>query len=284
MSNRKLKAELSTNAPLLQNPCYKQPILSHGSLFSGVGGFELGAKMSGINTVWNCEFESHNREILKKNFPETKQYFDVREMKNPEYVDIISCGFPCQDLSIANVSNKKLWNEDGTSIGIKGERSGLWSEMWRITREVRPKYLLIENSPMLLVRGFEQVLCDLSKIGYVCEWQCLRASQFGYNHKRERFFGIAYPIEKRCQNNTKTFRKLSEVLLKQPSRQNPVSSPIKRFNSSSDYGTVRMDDGFPSELDKQRIEMMGNAVVPEIAHYLFECVKAHSVGGSLGCL
>jgi DNA (cytosine-5)-methyltransferase 1 len=202
------------------------PILSHGSLFSGVGGFELGAKLSGINTVWNCEIESHNREILKKNFPETKQYVDVRKLKNPEYVDIISGGFPCQDLSVANVGNKKLW-ENGTIVGIKGER-------------IRPKYLLFENSPALLVRGFEQVLCDLSKIGYVCEWQCLQASQFGYNHKRERLFGIAYPIEKRCKNNTKTFRKLSEVLLKKTPRQNPLSSPIKRFDSSSDYGAIRI--------------------------------------------
>lgn len=275
MSNRNTNAQLLTSAPIEAIPCYSQYGLSHGSLFSGVGGFELGAKMSGIDTVWNCEFEPHNRERLLKNFPPTKQYEDVRTMTNVEYVDIISGGFPCQDLSIANVSNKKLWNEDGTVVGIKGERSGLWSEMFRIIGEIRPRYVLIENSPMLLVRGFEQVLFDLSKIGYVCEWQCLQASQFGYNHKRERFFGIAYPCEKRCKNNTTAFRELSKVLLKQPSRQNPISTTLKRFDSKSSYECVRMDDGFPKGLDKQRIEMMGNAVVPEIAHYLFECIKAH---------
>ena len=275
MSNRNPNAQLLTPAPIEAIPCYSQCGLSHGSLFSGVGGFELGAKMSGIDTVWNCEFELHNREILLKNFPLTKQYEDVRTMTNVEYVDIVSGGFPCQDLSIANVSNKKLWNEDGTVVGIKGERSGLWSEMFRIIGEIRPRYVLIENSPMLLVRGFEQVLFDLSKIGYVCEWQCLQASQFGYNHKRERFFGIAYPSEKRCKNNTTAFRELSKVLLKQPSRQNPISTTLKRFNANSSYECVRMDDGFSKRLDKQRIEMMGNAVVPEIAHYLFECIKAH---------
>lgn len=268
-------SNLAEMPPFCKTDVVSSTDLIHGSLFSGVGGFEIGAEMSNIETIWNCEFEEHNREILKNRFKNTKQYFDVREMKNPEYADIVSGGFPCQDLSIANVSNKKLWNEDGTVIGIKGERSGLWVEMWRIIGEVRPKYVLIENSPMLLVRGFEQVLCDLSKIGYMCEWQCLSASQFGYNHKRERFFGIAYPSEKRCKNNTTTFRKLQKVLLKQPSRQNPISMPLKRFKSSSDYEFLRMDDGFSKGLDKQRIEMMGNAVVPEIAHYLFESVKAH---------
>ena len=249
--------------------------LTHGSLFSGVGGFELGAQMSGIQNIWNCEFEQHNRNILKKQFPGTFQYLDIHEMNYPAKVNIISGGFPCQDLSIANQSKKSL-NNDGFKNGINGTRSGLWFEMWRIVREIRPEYVLIENSPMLLVRGFEKVLSDLSKIGYVCEWRCLSASQFGYNHKRERFFGIAYPIEKRCKNNSQAFRELSEMFLKQPSRQNPLSTPIKRFHGNSNYENVRMDDGFSTGLDKTRIEMMGNAVIPEIAHYLFECIKIHN--------
>ena len=91
--------------------------LTHGSLFSGVGGFELGARMSGIETLWNCEFESHNRAILKKHFPKTKQFTDIKEMSFPTRVNILSGGFPCQDLSIANVSNKEIWN-DGKVKGI----------------------------------------------------------------------------------------------------------------------------------------------------------------------
>jgi DNA (cytosine-5)-methyltransferase 1 len=248
--------------------------LTHGSLFSGIGGFELGAELSGIKTLWSCEIEERQREVLQRHFPHTERFTDITQLENPPYVDIISGGFPCQDLSIANVSNKGIW-KNGKVAGINGERSGLWSEMWRIIRHIRPKYTLIENSPMLLVRGFERVIGDLSQIGYCLEWQTLRASQFGYNHKRERFYGIAYPSEKRCLNNTSAFRELRKVLLQQPPRQNPLSMPIKRFNSQSDFTTVRMDDGLPDELDKSRIEMLGNAVVPEIAHYLFECVKLH---------
>lgn len=154
--------------------------LTHGSLFSGIGGFELGAERQGIETVWNCEIEEYNRRILKQHFKNAKQYTDVRELTNPEYVDIISGGFPCQDISIANTN----------ATGIKGSRSGLWSEMFRIIRVVRPKYIIIENSPMLLVRGFERVLCDLSEIGFNAEWQSLSAEAFGYCHKRERLYCI----------------------------------------------------------------------------------------------
>ena len=240
-------------------------MLTHGSLFSGVGGFELGARMAGIPTIWNCEYEAHKRITLAQHFPETKQYDDVKTITNVEYVDIISGGFPCQDISVANTK----------ANGIKGQRSGLWGEMFRICGELRPQYIIFENSPMLLVRGFERVLCDLSEIGYVCEWQCLQASQFGYNHKRERVYGIAYPGEKRCKNNIEVFRELSEIFHKQAPRQSPVSITLKRFNSKSSYDDVRMDDGFSVELDKTRIEDMGNAVIPEIAYYLFECIKLH---------
>lgn len=255
------------------NKCSGQ--LTHGSLFSGIGGFELGAEMSGIKTIWNCEIEEQQRKVLKKHFPNTKQYKDIKQLENPEYVDIISGGFPCQDLSIANVGNKEIW-KDGKVQGIKGKRSGLWSEMWRIIGIIRPRYVIIENSPMLLVRGFERVINDLSKIGYCIEWQTLSASQFGYNHKRKRFYGIAYPEQKRCVNNTSIFRKLQEVLPKQTPRQNDLSMPSQRIDSKTNFELLRMDDGFPKELDKSRIEMLGNAVIPEITHYLFECIKTHN--------
>lgn len=249
-----------------------QSKLTHGSLFSGIGGFELGAEMAGIDTLWNCEFEEHKRKVLKRHFPNAVQYTDVCTTVNPPYVDIISGGFPCQDISIANVSNKKLW-ENGKVKGINGERSGLWKEYKRILGEVRPKYIVFENSPMLTIRGFEQVLCDLSESGYDCQWQCLQASQFGFNHKRERIYGIAYTCEIRCKNHIEIFRPIQEILHERTPRQSPVSIPIKRFNSKSNYDNVRMDDGFPNELDKRRIEDMGNAVIPYIAHYLFECIK-----------
>ena len=157
--------------------------LSHGSLFSGIGGFELGAEWAGIPTYWNCDINEWNRKLLKHRFPNTEQYDDIRTLTNPRKVNIISGGFPCQDISGANTKAK----------GIKGHRSGLWGEMYRIVGEIRPDYIIIENSPNLAFRGFERVLCDLSEIGYDAEWQCLSATTFGFRHRRERIYVIAYP-------------------------------------------------------------------------------------------
>lgn len=160
-------------------------MLTHGSLFSGIEGFGLGAALAGIKTVWSCELEDYQTLIIKKNFGEQHEINrDIRTYKNPSFVDIISGGFPCQDISIA-----------GKGVGIIGERSGLWSEMFRIIRKVRPRYVLIENSPMLVVRGFEQVLCDLSEIGYDAEWQCLSGTDFGIQQNRERLIVLPTPAK-----------------------------------------------------------------------------------------
>lgn len=177
-------------------------MLTHGSLFSGIEGFGLGAALAGIKTVWSCELEDYQTLIIKKNFGEQHEINrDIRTYKNPSFVDIISGGFPCQDISIA-----------GKGVGIIGERSGLWSEMFRIIRKVRPRYVLIENSPMLVVRGFEQVLCDLSEIGYDAEWQCLSGTDFGIQQNRERLYCIAYP-QRNQQQTEQSGIDISEALL-----------------------------------------------------------------------
>ncbi len=103
-------------------------IQTHGSLFSGVGGFDLGASMSGIRTLWNCEVEEHKRNVLKRHFPEAVQYSDITKMPIPESVDIMSGGFPCQDISIANVSNKKnmeQWRSTRNQRGTFGVMEGI---------------------------------------------------------------------------------------------------------------------------------------------------------------
>lgn len=113
--------------------------MTHGSLFSGIGGFEQAAQWVGIHTLWSCEIASYPRRILEKVFPKTTKHEDIKQLSNPGYVDVISGGFPCQDISLA-----------GGGVGIYGSRSGLWCEMYRIIREVRPRYVIIENSTALL--------------------------------------------------------------------------------------------------------------------------------------
>lgn len=180
----------------------KKSELTHGSLFSGIEGFGLGAALAGIKTEWSCEFEDYQSLVIKKNFGEEHEINrDIRTYSKPPFVDIISGGFPCQDISIA-----------GKGVGIVGERSGLWSEMFRIVREAKPRYVIIENSPMLLVRGFEQVLCNLSSIGYDAEWQCLSGTDFGIQQSRGSI--ILYCLLQRSQRQTEHARiGISEALL-----------------------------------------------------------------------
>ena len=261
--------------------CYKLPFLSsHGSLFSGIGGFDLAAEQAGLKNIFHCEFEEYKRKQLSINFPQSKSYGDIRNFDGTKYknrVDILSGGFPCQDVSIAQQS-KKL----GGAQGIKGERTGLWKEYARIVREIRPKAIIFENSSMLLIRGFESVLCDLHELGYDVEWKCFFASDFGYPHFRKRLYGIAYSREFGWKDIIKSGGILQKVLPERTPRQIPVSIPFERFNSKSSYENVRMVDGFSEELDKTVIHGFGNAVIPEIPYQIFkQLTKAVS---SYGCL
>lgn len=232
--------------------------MTHGSLFSGIEGFGLGAAFAGIKTIWSCEFEEYQTKVIKKNFGENHDTNrDIKTYRNPQFVDIISGGFPCQDISIA-----------GKGIGITGERSGLWKEMFRILGEVRPRYVIIENSPMLVVRGFEQVLCDLSQIGYDAEWQCLSGTDFGIQQNRERLYCIAYP------NKNSSSRGLQNTIFRKPylSRELTRIYPGWRTRQSIPSPKfVGRHNELPNWVD--RVECLGNAVQPIIAHYLFECIK-----------
>ena len=157
-----------------------------GSLFSGIGGFELGFEREGFETKWFIENNEYCQAVLRKNFPNIPIYEDIQEteFRKLKRVNILTGGFPCQDISCANPRGE----------GISGERSGLWSYYAKAIREIRPEYAVIENVPMLANRGLNVVLGDLAENGYDAEWFCLRASDFGALHRRERLFVIAYPM------------------------------------------------------------------------------------------
>ena len=158
--------------------------MKHGSLFSGIGGFDLGFERAGIETVWQVEIDDYCRRVLAHHFPSAQRYDDIRTVgkHNLAPVDILSGGFPCQDISNA-----------GKRAGIDGERSGLWSEYARIIGELRPRYVVVENVAALLRRGMGRVLGDLAALGYDAEWQSIRASDVGAPHLRERIWIVAYP-------------------------------------------------------------------------------------------
>lgn len=232
--------------------------LTHGSLFSGVEGFGLGAALAGIKTEWSCEFEKYQTKVIKKNFGDGHTvYGDIRTLENPPFVNIISGGFPCQDISAA-----------GKGAGIKGSRSGLWGQMHRIIGEVRPDYVLIENSPLLRKRGLEYVLHGLSEIGYDAQWQCLQGSFIGLQQRRERIYIIAYPMCKFGEG------KPVQSVFRQPYLPWELPRVYPGWKGRRDLPeprTLGSANELPDLVDRNKC--VGNAVQPLMAQYLFECIK-----------
>ena len=164
------------------------------ALFAGAGGGILGGHLLGWRTVCAAEWEPHAASVLVQRqndgilppFPiwDDVQTFDGRPWRG--IVDVVSGGFPCQDISAA-----------GKGAGINGERSGMWREMARIIREVRPRYAFIENSPMLTTRGLDVVLSDLASMGFDARWGVLGAADVGAPHQRDRIWIVAYANRER---------------------------------------------------------------------------------------
>jgi DNA (cytosine-5)-methyltransferase 1 len=158
------------------------------ALFAGAGGGILGGKLLGWRTVCAVEWEPYPASVLcarqndkvLETFPiwDDVQTFDGTRWRG--IVDVVSGGFPCQDISAA-----------GKGVGIDGERSGMWGEMARIIHEVRPRYAFVENSPMLTSRGLGRVLGDLASMGFDARWGVLGAANVGANHQRDRIWIVA---------------------------------------------------------------------------------------------
>ena len=168
---------------------HQQQALREMALFAGAGGGILGGKLLGWECVCAVEWEPYPAAVLaaRQNegvlppFPiwDDVQTFDGRPWRG--LVDVVSGGFPCQDISAA-----------GKGAGIEGERSGMWKHMARIIGEVRPRYVLVENSPVLTSRGLDVVLGDLAALGYDAEWGVLGAVHAGAPHERERIWVLAH--------------------------------------------------------------------------------------------
>lgn len=155
-------------------------VLTLGSLFSGIGGLELGVEAAtGARVLWQVERDAWCREVLAKHWPDAVRYDDVRTVNGLPRVDILCGGFPCQDVSVA-----------GKRAGFSGERSSLWREYRRIIADVGPRFVFVENVPGLLTAddgwAFGEVLSDLAALGFDATWDVFRASDVGAPHRRER--------------------------------------------------------------------------------------------------
>jgi len=217
-------------------------------LFSGIGGFALAAQW-----VWGKELEivgfveqdKFCQQVLGKHWVSVPIHSDIRDFSfNRTMVDLITGGFPCQDISIA-----------GKGEGIEGERSGLWSEFKRIISDIRPKFALIENVPAITFRGLDRVLCDLAEIGYDAEWQNISAAEVGAWHKRQRIWIVAYPSSNGLRRGSQSERGEKQVLSERSStfldsdkrrckngqclRSDVSGSNRKRENTTNDFTEVK---------------------------------------------
>ena len=178
------------------------------ALFAGAGGGILGSHLMGWRTVCAVEREAYPAQVLAQRqndgiLPPFPIWSDVLSFDGRPWrgiVDVISGGFPCQDISSA-----------GKGAGIDGARSGMWSQMARIIGEVRPRFVFVENSPMLVSRGLARVISDLTQMGYDTQWARFSASNFGAPHQRDRLWIVANAKSKGCSIELIT-KRLSEKL------------------------------------------------------------------------
>ena len=182
--------------------------LAVGSLFAGIGGFDLAARWLGWRTLWYSEIDPYASAVMKKRFPDAVNHGDVTQLRGSHVarVEVLCGGFPCQDISLA-----------GKGAGIEGSRSGLWTHYARIIDEVRPSWVVIENVSALRSRGLDRVLGSLAALGYDAEWHCIPAAYVGAPHRRDRIWIVAHPNadESRSQG-------WDRAIVRECARQQPV--------------------------------------------------------------
>jgi DNA (cytosine-5)-methyltransferase 1 len=222
-------------------------------LFSGIGGFSLGLERAGMKTVAFCEVDKKCQQVLKKHWPNVPIFEDVSTLKGAdieETVDVICGGFPCQDISLA-----------GKGAGLEGKRSGLWSEFKRLIEEIKPKYAIIENVSALRSRGLDQVLREISEIGYDAEWHCITAASIGAPHRRDRIWIVAYPKCVGWETRSTKSGKLADK--DSPHNSSNSSEGCGESNSSQTmaYSQSKLSDGNNtySESSKPSAQKLGSS-------------------------
>lgn len=246
------------------------------SLFSGIGGLELGLERAGMTTVGQVELDPFCLRVLNQHWPEVPKHDDVRTA--PEWwasvarprVDLVAGGFPCQPFSNA-----------GLQLGTSDER-WMWPEFAMVVRRVRPRYVVVENVPALVrdVRAFGTVLADLHRLGFDAEWATIRASDFGAPHPRERVFVVAYPsgVDGATRDRLVPGRGRGTQVAARgfPRLATHLGRRAARLWLACEPGVARLVDGVPHQVDRLRV--LGNAVVPAVAEHIGRLVMRHASG------
>ena len=228
-----------------------------GSLFAGIGGFDLGLERVGFEIAWQVEIDPYCQRVLAKHWPNVQRYGDIRTIDwgTVEPVDLLCGGFPCQDISLA-----------GKGAGLAGERSGLWVEYVKAIEILKPRYVLIENVSALRSRGLDQVLGSLAALGYDAEWHCIPACAVGAPHRRDRVWIVAYPDSGRCEQLRGQEPREEHDERAIPRAQCFCSDPLRGTEWVVEPAVGRVAHGVPHRVD--RLRGLGNAIVPQIAEMI----------------
>jgi DNA (cytosine-5)-methyltransferase 1 len=234
-------------------------------LFSGIGAIGLGLERAGMETVAFCEIDEKCSLVLQKNFPGKKIFKDIKEVDSSKFnedIDVVCGGYPCTGHSVA-----------GKKQGFKNEASGLWGEYRRIIKEIKPKYVIIENSHNLRSTGLAELLKDIWEIGYNAEWSIISAYSVGSPHQRERIYIVAWRTDvsycdpfRSWNSNSQEAKSKSEWWAKGWIKRSPLFREITSFEPK----VLRIDDGAREGLDaiEERIKQLGNAALPQISELI----------------
>lgn len=243
--------------------------MTHGSLFSGIGGFDLAAQWAGIKNIFQVEKDEFCQKVLQKNFPDTDKYLDICEFNGAKYngtVDIISGGFPCQPFSIA-----------GRMQSTNDERF-LWGEMFRVIKEVKPKWVIAENVQGLVNISdglvLESLFTDMENEGYETQAYIIPAISKNAPHKRNRIWIVSTLANSSSVRDTRhelQSGKSKKIGQRWPSNETYSDSHWDRHWHEVATEFCRVDDGIPQRLD--RVKSLGNAIVPQIAYEIFRIIK-----------
>ncbi|MBE9572955.1 MAG: DNA (cytosine-5-)-methyltransferase [Proteobacteria bacterium] len=267
-----------------------------GSLFSGIGGFDLGLERAGMQIVWQSEIEPYCCEVLKKHWPGVPNLGDIFKIKNPPAVDLICGGFPCQPFSVA-----------GKRKGKADDRY-IWPEMLRVITEVKPRWVFAENVPGIIHMELDQVLSDLEGEGYETGTLIIPACALNAPHRRDRIWILAYnglsqSMELSGGESTRRYgigegghamADTNQSGLSQPTcgGLRSVSGQNETFQGSQLGGGItatgarwavepsvgRVVNGIPDRVD--RLKALGNAIVPQIAEEIGRLIlEINSVEG-----
>ena len=254
-----------------------------GSLFSGIGGLELGMERAGLGPVlWQCEIDPFCRRVLKKHWPTVTRFEDVTQPREYPYVDVVCGGFPCQDVSSA-----------GKRRGIGGAKSGLWYHFASVVAKVRPRYVVVENVTSGARAWLPTVRRQLCDLGYTTTAYAISAADVGAPHLRRRIFVIANFDGSALREQSRGGRgpRREGASLAQHAGQNghvdgnadrdrqsalPLDGEVARLRGMESGASAwsappefrGVDDGFSRRLDGARLRALGNAVVPQCAEVI----------------